>query len=175
MSPKPPVAEHKGTPLPLRRIAMWGLALNFAWELGQCAVLYDMENWSFWWASAIMWAAIAGDVLIVLGVAGVALAVVGRDHLIPLDSVGWVGLLSIGFVASVGLEWAARALGFWGYTAVMPTLTVLGHSVGLSPIAQITLLPALSVYMAGRYPSQHQRFSGRQKQRSVDQTQSSSP
>ncbi len=39
-----------------------------------------------------------------------------------------------------------RALGIWSYKPAMPTLKVWG--VGLAPLLQITLLPALSVYLA---------------------------
>jgi hypothetical protein len=53
-------------------------------------------------------------------------------------------------VASVGLEWAAQALDLWGYSDLMPTLTVLGHTVGLSPVVQVTTLPALSAWLATR-------------------------
>jgi hypothetical protein len=43
---------------------------------------------------------------------------------------------------------SARALGHWSYTSLMPTLSVLGVTVGIVPIAQITLLPALSLRLA---------------------------
>ena len=49
-----------------------------------------------------------------------------------------------------GLEWAAQALDLWGYSELMPTVEVLGRTVGLSPIVQVMLLPALSVYLASR-------------------------
>ena len=110
-----------------------------------------MWDWGFWRATVWMWGAIAGDVVITLGVAlGAALAV-GARRLDPPRSVGWAALLGVGFVASVGLEWGAQALDLWGYTALMPTLTVLGHTVGLSPIVQVTILPALAVWGATRH------------------------
>jgi hypothetical protein len=101
------------------------------WEFGQCIVLYDMWDWGFWRTTAWMWGAIAGDVLIVLGVVEAA-------------------LLAVGFAASVGPELAAQALNLWGYSDLMPTVTVLGHTVGLSPVVQVTTLPALSAGAAGR-------------------------
>lgn len=141
--------------LPLKRVALWGFLLNMAWEFGQCTVLYDMWDWGFWRATAWMWGAIFGDVLIVLGVALGAVLLVGARRLLPPhavgpDGVGWAALLGVGFVASVGLEWAAQALELWGYSDLMPTLTVLGHTVGLSPVVQVTVLPALSVWLALR-------------------------
>lgn len=130
------------------RIAFWGLVLNAAWEFVQCLWLYDMWSWGFWRATAWMWAAIFGDMLIVLGVAALAGLLAGRQRLAPPDRRGWAALLAVGFAAAVFLEWAAQVLGLWGYSALMPTITVGGHTVGLAPVAQITLLPALSVYLA---------------------------
>lgn len=97
-----------------------------------------------------MWGAIIGDVGIVLGVVAVSQLVVGANALRQMRGRGCAVLLTVGFAASVGLEWAARALGLWGYSAWMPTITVLGHAVGLSPIVQITALPALSVALTLR-------------------------
>lgn len=136
--------------LPLKRVALWGLVLNALWEFAQCVFLYDMWDWSFWRASAWMWGAIAGDVLIVLGVVVLAALLVGAHRLRPPDAAGWAALLGVGLVAAVGLEWAAQALELWGYTGLMPTLRVLGREVGLSPIVQVTALPALSVRLAAR-------------------------
>lgn len=136
--------------MPILRIAAYGFLLNMVWEFGQCTALYDMWSWGFWRATAWMWGAIVGDVGIVLGVVGLARLTVGAESLINLDRCGWGSLLGIGFVASVALEWLARALGLWGYSPWMPTITVLGHTVGLSPLVQVTGLPALSVVLALR-------------------------
>ena len=136
--------------LPWKRIALWGFVLNMVWEFAQCTVFYDMWDWPFWRATAWMWGAILGDVLIVLGVTAGARGLVGRTALDPPDVKGWAALLAVGFVAAVGLEWAAQALALWGYSEMMPTLTVFGHTVGLSPIVQVTILPAGAVCLATR-------------------------
>ena len=138
------------TSLSWRRIALWGFLLNMLWEFGQCTVLYDMWSWSFWRATVWMWGAIFGDVVIVLGVAGLARLIVGGDRLAPPDARGWAALLVVGSLAAVFLEWAAQALGLWGYSDLMPTVTISGYTVGLSPVVQVTALPALSVCLAAR-------------------------
>jgi len=144
-------ADHEPH-VPWRRIAAWALAFNAAWEFAQCPFLYDMGGPGFWRATAWMWGAIAGDVLIVLGVAALAHRLVGARRLTPPDRAGWTALLAVGFVAAVGLEWAAQALGLWGYSALMPTLPLGGREVGLAPVVQVTVLPALSVRLATRAP-----------------------
>ena len=90
--------------LPLRRIALWGFGLHALWEFAQCALLYGMWSWGSWWATAWMWGAIAGDVVITLGVALGAALLAGARRLDPPDRLGWAALLGVGFVASVGLE-----------------------------------------------------------------------
>src|SRR5690606_35055604 len=107
--------------------------LNAIWEFGQCTLLYDMWGWGFWRATAWMWGAILGDVLIVLGMTWFSARLMGVDRLTPPDGAGWAALLGVGFASAVGLEWAAQALDLWGYSELMPTVEVLGRTVGLSP------------------------------------------
>ncbi len=132
------------------RIAAWGLALNALWEFVQCLFLYDMGDQGFWPATAWMGGAILGDVLIVLGVAALAARLVGAGRLALPDVAGWSALLGVGFVAAAALEWAAQALGLWGYSDLMPTLLMAGREVGLAPVVQVTVLPAISVALATR-------------------------
>ena len=146
-APHPPAGQPSP---PWRGTALWGFGLNAVWEFAQCTLLYDMWDWGFWRATAYMWGAILGDGLIVLGIARLAQLLAGSRHVWPPDVHGWVTLLVVGFVASVGLEWIARAFDLWGYSDLMPMLVVAGHPVGLSPIVQVTLLPALSVYFASQ-------------------------
>jgi hypothetical protein len=53
---------------PLKLLVAFGFLLNMLWEFAQCLFLYDMSGWSFWRTAVYMWATIAGDVFIVLGV-----------------------------------------------------------------------------------------------------------
>ena len=146
--PKTQLAET----LPIKRIALWGFILNAVWEFGQCIFLYDMWDWGIWRGTMWMWAAILGDVVIVLGIVKVSSLLVGSVHLNPPDGTGWLALISTSLIASVALEWLALFLELWGYSAWMPTLEMFGFEVGLSPIFQITLLPPLSVFFAVHGP-----------------------
>lgn len=138
--------------LPIFDICVWAVALNAAWEFLQCTVLYDMWRWGVVRGSLYMWGAIVGDVGIVLGVYYVASKLAGASHLLPLDSRGWGTMLAIGLAAAIFLEWLARAIGLWGYTDLMPTIAIGDNAVGVSPVLQITLLPALALFLAGRRP-----------------------
>ena len=135
---------------PWKRIALWGFALNAGWEFVQCTVLYDMWSWGFWRATAYMWGAILGDVLIVLGVdLGIAARLVGERPACSAGQLGHGTLLALGFAACglLGVGGAgARPLGLLGPHA--DGGRCFGHTVGLSPVVQVTTLPALSVYLA---------------------------
>jgi len=50
-----------------------------------------------------------------------------------LGAAAGAGLLAVGFVAAVFLEWAAQVLALWDYSALMPTIRAFGHTVGLAP------------------------------------------
>jgi hypothetical protein len=136
---------------PLGRIALWGFLLNIIWEFVQCVVFYDMWRRGFWRATAWMWGAILGDVVIVLGVTMLACFAVGARHVSPPDRIGLTAMLGFGFAASIVLEWAAKILHLWAYSDLMPVVEIAGYEVGLSPIAQVTFLPAASVYLACIY------------------------
>ena len=65
-----------------------------------------------------------------------------------LGSRGTIATIAFGFVAGILLEWFARVLNLWSYSALMPTITVAGETVGLAPIIQVTILPAASLRLA---------------------------
>ena len=132
------------------RLALWSAALHGAWEVAQCPPYYDMTGMPKHRHDALMLAATAGDVAINFGVAAVAERVVGREPVRRVTPTGTAALLGVGFVAAVGLEWAAQRLDLWSYTDRMPTVRVAGHDVGLLPVAQVTVLPALAAWAARR-------------------------
>ena len=141
--------NHKAFPFKL--LVAFGFLLNMLWEFAQCLVLYDMTGWSIWRSAAYMSAAIAGDVLIVLGVVAASWLSLGRSMPALLGSRGWITTLALGLVASVLLEWFARVLNLWSYSALMPTISVGDQTVGLAPIIQVMILPAVSLYCGVLY------------------------
>jgi hypothetical protein len=137
--------------LPIKLLAVFGFLLNTLWESAQCVFLYDMSGWSFWRAAVYMWATIAGDVLIVLSIVMASWILSQRSMAVLLSRRGWITTLALGLVAGVLLEWFARALNLWSYSALMPTISVAGEAVGLAPIIQVAVLPAASLYCGVLY------------------------
>jgi len=139
--------------LPAKRLATFGFLTNLVWEFAQCPILYDMAGWSFWKGTVYMSAAIAGDVLIVLGVVATSQLVLGPSVGKLIGIRGWATTVMLGFIAGVVLEWLARILDLWRYSASMPTISFAGEDVGLAPLIQIAILPAFSLYLAVRFRS----------------------
>ena len=52
---------------------------------------------------------------------------------------------------AVAVEWAALAEGRWTYNALMPIVPIV--DVGLWPVAQMTILPVITVWLAGVRPT----------------------
>jgi hypothetical protein len=148
--------------------------LNTAWEFVQCPLLYDMWTWGFGRAALWMWGAILGDVVIVMGVAYLAFLIVGTRHMVPPDRKGWTALLAVGVVASVSLEWMAKVLDLWSYSALMPTFSLFDYTVGLSPVLQVMLLPTLSVYLATRNRKEKTREDGQARKHDEDRLRAGS-
>ena len=130
---------------PYGPIALWAFLLNGAWELLQCVFLYDMWEWPFWKSMLWMWGATLGDVAIVLALVAFSAQLIGSAR-----PAFWIALVGIGLVAAVLLEWLARRIDLWSYSSAMPTIGLFGEEIGLAPLLQITVLPALSVYLANR-------------------------
>lgn len=136
----------------IRSIVFWAFLLNMVWEFGQCLFLFDMWDWPFWKATVWMWAAIIGDVFIVLGIWKLTRLFLPESRFSTLFSKDFFAAFGISILASVFLEWMAIILDLWGYSVWMPTILILGHEIGLSPIVQISFLPALSIYLAYHKP-----------------------
>lgn len=131
----------------LARLAVWAFVLHAVWEYAQCALFFSMWDLGFWKGAAWMGAALACDVLISLGV------VLGAGRLAPLDppgAKGWALLLGLGLLAGLLVEAVARGLALWDYGPAMPTFKIWNTEIGLGPLLQMTLLPALSWHATWR-------------------------
>jgi len=136
----------------LYAVALYGLILNTMWEFAHAGPLYDMWKEVSTTAGIIhITLAIAGDVVLMVGIATIAVWVCGVNDVLSLGWKASICLLSTGFIFGLFLEWTAKALDFWTYNDLMPGLSLFGESVGLSPLLQITLLPFLSLFMALKF------------------------
>ena len=133
------------------RLMLWALALNAAWEWVQCAFLYDMNGSPLWKGVVWMLAATVADGFIVLAVVKLAAWLGGKNSIAAPDAKGWGALLCVGLTAGLLVEWLALALNLWSYGPLMPTLQLLGVKVGVAPLAQMALLPTLSLWLATRH------------------------
>ena len=132
-------------------IILWAFILHTVWEFGQCMFLYDMWDWPFLKTTIWMWSAVFGDILIVLALWKITVFAVPFINYDNPDSKSYFILILISFAASILLEWIAIVLDLWEYSDAMRVITVFGYEVGLSPILQITFLPAASIYLADRF------------------------
>jgi len=133
------------------KVIFWAFLLNTIWEFTQCLFFYEMWSWEFWKATFWMWAAVFGDILIVLGLWQGLIKLFQSTELLKKASLKYLLLLILSFVASIFLEWMALYLELWEYDTSMPSIYLFKYKVGLTPILQITFLPTLSVYLAENY------------------------
>ena len=85
-------------------IIFWAFLLHTLWEFTQCLFLYDMWDWPFWKATIWMWAAIFGDILIVLGLWKLALALIPSRQFKPVNFKDYALLIGVSFPISIFLE-----------------------------------------------------------------------
>jgi hypothetical protein len=62
-----------------------------------------------------------------------------------------VALAALGATTAMVVEWAALAEGRWTYNALMPIVPIVG--VGLWPVAQMAILPVITVWLARARPT----------------------
>ncbi|MEX0646138.1 MAG: hypothetical protein WEA56_16855 [Balneolaceae bacterium] len=137
-----------------RYIVLWAFVLHTIWEFTQCVFLFDMWDWPFWETTLWMWGAVFGDILIVLALWKGTTTLVTSARFESPGLRGYLVLLTLSFAASIFLEWAALYLNLWQYTTAMPVVSIFGHEVGLSPVLQITFLPAASIWLANLFNNQ---------------------
>lgn len=133
----------------IRRYALVTTAANVAWEAAQLP-LYTI--WSEGSAQEIVVAVLhctAGDLVIASGSLIAALALLGGDSW-PRRGFALVAVAAtaIGVLYTVYSERSNLARGAWAYSEAMPVVPLL--RVGLSPLLQWLLIPALGFGAIGR-------------------------
>jgi len=124
------------------------VALNFMWEIGQSFLFAPMGNvvegtWRCFRAS--LW-----DGLIVALLFGVGGFVFGRRlWIMQSGALGYAFIAIAGVLVAVATEWLAVRSGYWAYQPHMPRLPRL--AVGLAPVLQMAVLPALSLRLAAAW------------------------
>ena len=133
------------------RYLPWLAGLNLAWEAFQIP-LYTI--WTEASAGSIAFAIFhctLGDVLI--GSASLALALIlGREGLVAQWH--WRRIVALMLVLGPGYtmfsEWLNTVLFRWSYSELMPTLSLAGIEIGVSPLLQWLVIPPLALSLARR-------------------------
>lgn len=136
----------------LRRYLVAMALGNLAWEFAHMP-LYTLWAEGDW--GDIVFAAVhctGGDVLIGLSALAAALVLMGRADW-PARRFGTVAAVTvaIGLTYTAFSEWlnvVRRAA--WAYSDAMPVVPLGGFDIGLSPLAQWVIVPALALWQARR-------------------------
>lgn len=137
----------------LRRYLVTSLVLHAVWEIAQ------LPLYTIWSTGTVQqrWFAVfhctLGDVMIAGLALMAALAIWGRTSW-PDEGLRtvWLATLFLGIGYTVYSEWLNVIVrGAWAYSALMPTLPVVG--TGLSPVLQWLLVPTVVLWLStGRRP-----------------------
>ena len=136
---------QRGTRWTLAAIFVVAVGFNYPWELAQSPLYTGMGDFS-----QMLWhcfVAALGDGLLVLLIFTTGWLVLRqRDWFARPGLRGYCLILVIGLVIAMAVEWAALHLAKqWEYTAQMPL--VPGLNVGVTPVAQMLLLPPVIFYV----------------------------
>ncbi len=126
-------------------VILLSFLLNFAWELAQLPLYkdssYDIQHIAF-----CALASIADALMLLLLYLGFALL---NKNPIWVQNIGFWQvfiLMIIGAIGAIIGEMAHTSKGNWAYAESMPMLPII--NVGLSPVLQFFLLPALIYYFS---------------------------
>lgn len=136
--------------LPEVNVAIFAFLLHFVWEFWQTPFYGEMPTAPHWEAVKVCTLATLGDAAIMLvAYWTVAFAAQSRRWILEPTAIQMVGLVLVGIVITVVVEWIATELVHrWSYAEGMPTLPGLG--TGLVPLLQWILLPPLVVWFVRR-------------------------
>ncbi len=134
-------ARHRSGAGILAAVFAVAVAINYPWELAQ-SPLYVQPGGAGVRLVHCGVASLGDGVLVLLIVAAGRLVLRRRDWFLRPGIRGYLVMLVTGLLVSVGVEWAAlHVLGWWAYAPRMPL--VPGLAVGITPVAQMLLLPPL--------------------------------
>lgn len=129
----------------IARIAILAFVLNLTWELAQ-GPLYEGYVYDFQHISFCTLASVADVLMVLLLYQGFA-SILKEPFWMGSPTVGRVlTLMSVGALGAILAEIRHTWEGNWAYAASMPLLPFV--EVGLSPVLQFTLLPALVYWLS---------------------------
>lgn len=132
------------------RIALFGLLLNFVWEIWQAPLFLNMDRLTHFEMTVHCMRAALGDVIILLAAFWmVALIATSRRWIFHPKPIQVTFFIVVGTVITFVFEAIAiHVLDRWQYAPAMPTLPILG--TGITPILQWLVIPSLIVFMMRR-------------------------
>ena len=133
----------------LAAVFVSAVAVNYPWEILQSPLYTTDPGAGPMWRHCFL--ASLGDAVLVLVLLGVGCALRRRlewfERPLVKDSVALIGA---GALLGIGVEWlAVHVFGRWGYRPEMPRVS--GLQVGLVPVVQMALLPALVFRLAAMW------------------------
>jgi hypothetical protein len=129
----------------MARIAILAFVLNLTWELAQ-GPLYEGYVYDFQHISFCTLASVADVLMVLLLYQGFA-SILKEPFWMGSPTVGRVlTLMSVGALGAILAEIRHTWEGNWAYAESMPLLPFV--EVGLSPVLQFTLLPALVYWLS---------------------------
>ena len=135
----------------VRAYLPWLLLLSFAWELAQLPLYAIWREASPGDIAFAVLHCTVGDLLIGAAALALALTLARAGALAQWNwrrVALWSAILAVVYTASS--EWLNTTLGRWSYAPSMPTLTLGGVRIGLSPLAQWLVVPPLALFAARR-------------------------
>lgn len=130
------------------RVFLISIPAFFVWEMLQMPYYEgmgygDLASWAGCFQASI------GDAVIVLGIL-VAGKLVFRTWTWAMDytPVRLTFLLVAGLLVILGIEISASILGRWSYSEAMPVVGIAGYRIGLVAVAQMLIMPWLSMRLA---------------------------
>ena len=118
------------------------VVLNYLWELAQAPLYVGLEDYN----AGVFWhcfvASLGDGIMVLLMVAAGWITLRQADWFDRPGVPGYLVMITAGLVLAVLVEWVAvHRLGRWVYAERMPMVPGLG--IGVVPIAQMLILPAM--------------------------------